>query len=74
VSSRAEIETTIEGVLTENTQRGRQRGGGDEGNTDSDLVASNGEERARASAQKQKKEEEDALILDTMLSSLGGRP
>ena len=64
MSSRTEIETTIEGVLTENTQK----------EVDSDLVASNGKERESASAQKQKKDEGNALILDMMLSSLGRRP
>jgi hypothetical protein len=42
--------------------RGRQRAGGGEDNTDSGPVASNGKEKSRASAQKQKKKEGNTLI------------
>jgi hypothetical protein len=70
VSSRAEVRTTIEGGADgEYTRRGRQRGGGGEGSTDSSPVASNGKERASASAQKQKKKEGNTLIFDTIPSS-----
>jgi hypothetical protein len=50
-------------VLTENTQKDG------EDNTDSGRVASDVNEKGRASAQKQKKKEGNTLIFDTILSS-----
>ena len=74
MSSRAEVKTTIGGAGCEYIERGRQRGTGDEDNTDSGPVPSNCKERTRTSAQKQKKKEGNTLISDTMLSSTRRAP